>query len=142
MVDDELNAKLKQVIEMAVFSQMLEMDDHEERTFSSSALYGSIETSENTVEDMDEAFSKGDLQHLVSLCDSLRRFASATGFYEVRECCGNLKERGVMSSGDGSASVGVEVFCLSRIKGGIGTLRDSICFARRAIDSFYKGNVK
>mgnify|MGYP006868028292 CR=1 FL=1 len=55
MVDDELNAKLKQVIEMAVFSQMLEMDDHEERTFSSSALYGSIETSENTVEDMDEA---------------------------------------------------------------------------------------
>jgi hypothetical protein len=38
---------------------------------------------------------------LITLCDSLRRFASATGFYEVRECCGNLKERGVMSSGDG-----------------------------------------
>ncbi|CAP99993.1 hypothetical protein PCH_Pc22g27050 [Penicillium rubens Wisconsin 54-1255] len=41
-----------------------------------------------------------------------------------------------MSSGDSSALVGVEVPCLSCIQGEIGTLRDSICFAHRAIDSY------
>lgn len=80
--------------------------------------------------------SKGDLQHLVYLCDFLKRSASAIGFYEVRECCGNIKKGGVMSSGDSSALVGVEVPCLSCIQGEIGTLKDSICFARRAIDSY------
>jgi hypothetical protein len=32
--------------------------------------------------------------------DFLKRSASAIGFYEVRECCGNIKKGGVMSSGD------------------------------------------
>ncbi|KAJ5825290.1 hypothetical protein N7474_002428, partial [Penicillium riverlandense] len=46
-------AKLKQVVDMAVFSQLLEMDDDED----SSALYGFIDTDPNTVEDMNEALS-------------------------------------------------------------------------------------
>lgn len=55
MADDELKDKLKQVIDMAVFSQLLEMDDDERREFSSSAVYGFIDAAENTVEDMVEA---------------------------------------------------------------------------------------
>jgi hypothetical protein len=37
-----------------------------------------------------------------------------------------IKKGGVMSSGDSSALVGVEVPCLSCIQGEIGTLRDFI----------------
>ncbi|OGE47238.1 hypothetical protein PENARI_c053G03049 [Penicillium arizonense] len=57
MADDELKAKLKQVIDMAIFSQLLEMDDDEVREFSSSAVYEIIEAGENTVEDMDKALN-------------------------------------------------------------------------------------
>lgn len=55
MADDELKAKLKEVIDMAFFSQLLGMDHGEEREFSSSAVYGVIEAGENTVEDMVDA---------------------------------------------------------------------------------------
>lgn len=55
MADDELKAKLKEVIDLAFFSQLLGMDYDKERDFSSSAVYEFIEAGENTVEDMVDA---------------------------------------------------------------------------------------
>lgn len=55
MADNERKAKLKEVIDMAIFSQLLEMDHGEDRDFSSSAVYGFLEAGENSIGDMVEA---------------------------------------------------------------------------------------
>jgi osomolarity two-component system phosphorelay intermediate protein YPD1 len=46
----ELNSTLKDVFDMAVFSQLLEMDEEEDRKNSSTALYSFIEKSEEQVD--------------------------------------------------------------------------------------------
>ncbi|OQE10078.1 hypothetical protein PENFLA_c095G11032 [Penicillium flavigenum] len=57
MADNELTTKLKEVIDMGIFSRLLEMDHSEERDFSSLAVYGFLEAGENTVGDMVEALN-------------------------------------------------------------------------------------
>ena len=52
MEENELNTKLKDVLDMTVFSQLLEMDEEEHRRKSSTALYGFIENAEGEMGDM------------------------------------------------------------------------------------------
>lgn len=49
----ELNSKLKDVFDMAVFSRLLEMDEEEDRKISSTALYSFIEKGEEQVDVME-----------------------------------------------------------------------------------------
>ncbi|KAJ5127853.1 hypothetical protein N7448_008632 [Penicillium atrosanguineum] len=55
MGDDQFKTKLKRVLDMTVFSQLLEMDYEENRKTSSKALYGFIERADKIVEDMEHA---------------------------------------------------------------------------------------
>lgn len=55
MENDQLEAKLKQTLDMTIFSQLLEMDYEENRKTSSKALYGFIERAEKAVDDMKHA---------------------------------------------------------------------------------------
>lgn len=52
---NELSAKLKDVFDMAIFSQLLEMDEEEDRKISSTALYGFIERCEEKADIMEYA---------------------------------------------------------------------------------------
>ncbi|KAJ5346111.1 hypothetical protein N7452_004115 [Penicillium brevicompactum] len=55
MADRELKIALEQVVNMAKFSHLLEMDDEEGRISSSSAIYGFIDAGEHTSLCMEEA---------------------------------------------------------------------------------------
>lgn len=52
MENNELYIKLKGVLDMTVFSQLLEMDEEDDRKSSSAALYGFIEGSQEKVDYM------------------------------------------------------------------------------------------
>lgn len=87
--------------------------------------------------------SKKDLPKLASLGDFLKECSSAMGLYKVLESCEMILEESTIRSKSDSASQsdGREDISLSRIEDEIGNLKDSLCFARRAFDSFYKRNV-
>lgn len=55
MAYNGLSTRLRQIIDMNVFSELLETDDTEERNASSSAVYRFIEAGENTLEGMNQA---------------------------------------------------------------------------------------
>ncbi|KAJ5195489.1 uncharacterized protein N7498_008927 [Penicillium cinerascens] len=55
---NELSTTLKDVFDLAVFSQLLEMDEEEDRKISSTSLYGFIESGEEKVDTMDHALSQ------------------------------------------------------------------------------------
>lgn len=55
METEQFEAKLKPELDLTKFSYLLEMDDGETRMTSSTALYGSIERLDKTVEDMKHA---------------------------------------------------------------------------------------
>jgi osomolarity two-component system phosphorelay intermediate protein YPD1 len=55
MERNELNIKLKEVLDMTVFSQILEMDEEEARESSSTALYGFLERGKEKVDFMEIA---------------------------------------------------------------------------------------
>lgn len=55
MENDELNATLKQVLDMTTFSQLLEMDEEQDRKISSILLYGFIERGKRTIDAIDQA---------------------------------------------------------------------------------------
>lgn len=80
---------------------------------------------------------------MASLGDFLKECSSSMGLYKVLESCDKiLEESAIRSKGDyASESDGREDICLSRIEDEISILKDSLCFARRAFDSFYKSNV-
>lgn len=62
------------------------------------------------------------------------------GLYKVLESCENILDYSAMRSQVGSTSEGEgrEGFSLSRAEDEIGILKDSLCFARRAFNAFYK----
>ncbi|KAJ5318367.1 hypothetical protein N7476_004787 [Penicillium atrosanguineum] len=108
MGDDQFKTKLKRILDMTVFSQLLEMDYEENRKTSSKALYGFIERADKIVEDMEHAL--------------------------IQESCENVTRAGTTISDPAEAR---EDPCLTVIKDEINTLKDNVVSARTAIIYFY-----
>ncbi|KAJ5455025.1 hypothetical protein N7530_002365 [Penicillium desertorum] len=138
MEKNELNIKLKGVLDMTVFSQLLEMDEEEDRKSSSTALYGFIERGQEKVDYMEIALSKRDFVSLIFKSESLQQCAAALGFRKFHESCENIERVGAMMSIHGEVAEAIEMFRLTLIKEEIGNLNDSLLSARTAINSFYK----
>jgi osomolarity two-component system phosphorelay intermediate protein YPD1 len=82
--------------------------------------------------------SRRDLQQLILLCRYLKKSASVLGMYRVRECCENIQRYGAMMRKTGLGLETVEGLSFCCVGDEISSLRDSLCFARRAIDEFYE----
>jgi hypothetical protein len=52
---EQFEAKLKQNLDMSIFSRLLEMDHEESRSISAKALFGFIEKADKTVNDIKDA---------------------------------------------------------------------------------------
>ncbi|KAJ6050165.1 hypothetical protein N7499_006310 [Penicillium canescens] len=124
----ELNSKLKEVFDMAVFSQLLEMDEEKDRKISSTALYSFIEKGEQQVDVMEYYL------------ESLQQCAAAMGFYKVHESCGNIRRASAMINRHSQVAETAQVDFLRFIKKEIGTLSDTVLYARATIDLFYEAN--
>ncbi|KAJ5976647.1 hypothetical protein N7481_010354 [Penicillium waksmanii] len=125
MEKNELNIKLKGALDMTVFSQLLEMDEEEDRKSSSTALYGFIERGKEKVDYMEIAL------------ESLQQSAVVLGFRKFHKSCENIRQVGATMSIHGEVTEAIEMFRLSLIKKEIGNLNDSLRSARTAINSFY-----
>ncbi|KAJ5974846.1 hypothetical protein N7481_008553 [Penicillium waksmanii] len=129
MENNELNIKMKGVLDMTVFSQLLETDEEEDRKSSSTALYGFIERGKEKVDYMEMAL------------ESLQQCAVALGFREFHESCENIGRVSAMMSIHGEVAEAIEMFRLTLIKEEIGNLNDSLLSARTAMNSFYKDSI-
>ncbi|KAJ5240581.1 uncharacterized protein N7469_002172 [Penicillium citrinum] len=136
MDNNELYIKLKGVLDMTVFSQLLEMDEEEDRKSSSTALCGFIEGSQKKVNHMEISLPKRDFVSLIFKSESLQQCAEPLGFRKLHESCANIERVGAMMSIHGEVAEASDMFHLTLIKEEIQNLNDSLLSARTAINSY------
>ncbi|CEJ62648.1 hypothetical protein PMG11_11142 [Penicillium brasilianum] len=133
----QLKSKLEHILDISIFSQLLELDFEDKRETSATILYGFIGRAEKIVHEMHRAHARSDLPSLMSSCDYLRKEATTLGFYKLREICerihGASKSKedcvGVFASG--------KDLCLRFVGDDIASLEDNVTLSRTALDLFY-----
>ncbi|GAB5585759.1 Phosphorelay intermediate protein [Umbelopsis nana] len=94
------------LLDMATFDQLLDMDDEEDHEFSKSIVWDYFKQAEATFEDMDGALEMKDLSELSRLGHFLKGSSAAIGLKMVKATCekiqniGNLKDETGISTID------------------------------------------
>jgi len=90
------------VIDMDIFSQLLEMDDDEEdREFSREIVWNYFSQAETTFEEMEKANKEKNLSELSTLGHFLKGSSAAVGVIKVRDSCENMQHYGKSRDKDG-----------------------------------------
>ncbi|KAJ5941435.1 hypothetical protein N7516_001603 [Penicillium verrucosum] len=126
--------QLEQNLDMAIFSQLLEMDHEEDRLTSSIAFYTFIERANNTIDDMEHAL---DIRQLISSAECLQNAALELGLYRVQESCQNIRRANTTIKEDAEVSNVRREADPIHAEDEIGRLRNSVACARSTIDYFY-----
>ena len=74
----------KDIIDIDVFEQLLEMDEEDDREFSKSLVWNYFEQAESTFEKMDAALAAQELKELSTLGHFLKGSSAAVGVTKVR----------------------------------------------------------
>ncbi|EKM52677.1 uncharacterized protein PHACADRAFT_261266 [Phanerochaete carnosa HHB-10118-sp] len=85
------------IINMEIFQQILELDEDDQREFSSEMVSQFFDQASNTFEEMDEAFQAKDLLKLESLGHFLKGSSAALGVHKVQATCEKIQNYGKMS---------------------------------------------
>lgn len=102
-------------VDMATFSQILEMDEDEaEREFSKPLVFNFFEQVEETFEKMDTALEEKDLEELSSLGHFLKGSSATLGFNKIRDSCQVIQQYGHKLDLAGTPETDEEV-CLKKI---------------------------
>ncbi|SNX86856.1 related to YPD1 - two-component phosphorelay intermediate [Melanopsichium pennsylvanicum] len=89
------------IIDMDIFSQLLEMDDEDDREFSKSIVWNYFDQAETTFKEMDAALSKENLTELSTLGHFLKGSSAAVGVIKVRDSCEHMQHYGKCHGEDG-----------------------------------------
>lgn len=121
---------------MDIFSQLLEMDDEDDREFSKSIVWNYFDQAETTFDEMDAALSTQDLTELSTLGHFLKGSSAAVGVIKVRDSCEHMQHYGKCHGEDGISDLSKE----DALKKLTVTLRDvkvQYKEAAKALKAFY-----
>lgn len=124
------------IIDMDIFTQLLEMDDEDDREFSKSIVWNYFDQAETTFNEMDAALSTQDLTELSTLGHFLKGSSAAVGVIKVRDSCEHMQHYGKCHGEDGVSSLSKE----EALKKLTDTLRDvkvQYKEAAKALKAFY-----
>ncbi|KAH6621373.1 signal transduction histidine kinase [Chaetomium sp. MPI-SDFR-AT-0129] len=105
-------------VDNTIFSQLLEMDDDDERDFSGPLVENFFEQADETFVNMDLALTKKDLEELSKLGHFLKGSSSTLGFNKIRDSCQIIQQYGHKLNVDGSDEKDEKV-CLTKIEAAI-----------------------
>ena len=89
------------IIDMDIFSQLLEMDDEDDREFSKSIVWNYFDQAETTFKEMDTALDTQNLTELSTLGHFLKGSSAAVGVIKVRDSCEHMQHYGKCHGEDG-----------------------------------------
>lgn len=124
------------IIDMDIFTQLLEMDDEDDREFSKSIVWNYFDQAETTFKEMDAALSTQDLTELSTLGHFLKGSSAAVGVIKVRDSCEHMQHYGKCHGEDGVSDLSQE----EALKKLTVTLRDvkvQYKEAAKALKAFY-----
>ncbi|EPQ27866.1 uncharacterized protein PFL1_04610 [Pseudozyma flocculosa PF-1] len=125
-----------EIIDMDIFSQLLEMDDEEDREFSKSIVWNYFDQAENTFQKMDSALASKDLPELSTLGHFLKGSSAAVGVIKVRDSCECMQHYGKRHDEDGVSDLSEEV-AMQKITHTLQEVKVQYKEAERALKGFY-----
>lgn len=148
---------LGDAVDMATFSQILEMDDTDDREFSSSIVFGFFDQVQETFSSMDKALlvlltnqrNKGkqtlmvqhradrNLEELSSLGHFLKGSSATLGLIRVRDGCEKIQRFGKLENEDGSSEPNTELQ-LQRITLALSTIKTDYKDVEATLRRFYE----
>ncbi len=93
------------IIDMDIFTQLLEMDDEDDREFSKSIVWNYFDQAETTFDEMDAALSSQNLGELSTLGHFLKGSSAAVGVIKVRDSCEHMQHYGKCHGEDGMSEL-------------------------------------
>ncbi|CAO3659314.1 unnamed protein product [Umbelopsis vinacea] len=100
--DDDASQDL---LDMATFDQLLDMDDEEDHEFSKSIVWDYFKQAEATFEDMDGALENKDLSELSRLGHFLKGSSAAIGLKMVKATCEKIQNLGNLKDETGISTI-------------------------------------
>jgi len=124
-------------VDLATFSQILEMDDDEaDRDFSKPLVFNFFEQAEETFGKMDTALANKDLAELSSLGHFLKGSSATLGFLKVKDSCQVIQQYGHKLNLDGSPEPDEQV-CLSKITEALQAAKDDMAKLETMLKKFF-----
>ncbi|PWZ01980.1 histidine-phosphotransfer domain, HPT domain-containing protein [Testicularia cyperi] len=121
---------------MDIFSQLLEMDDEEDREFSKSIVWNYFDQAESTFLKMDTALANTDLLELSTLGHFLKGSSAAVGVIKVRDSCECMQHYGKEHDEDGVSPLSTEE-ALKKITDTLRDVKVQYKEAEKALKGFY-----
>jgi len=124
-------------VDLATFSQILEMDDDEaDRDFSKPLVFNFFEQAEETFGKMDTALANKDLAELSSLGHFLKGSSATLGFLKVKDSCQVIQQYGHKLNLDGSPEPDEQV-CLAKITEALQAAKDDMAKLETMLKKFF-----
>lgn len=121
---------------MDIFTQLLEMDDEDDREFSKSIVWNYFDQAETTFQEMDAALSSQDLTELSTLGHFLKGSSAAVGVIKVRDSCEHMQHYGKCHGEDGVSDLSKEE-ALERLTRTLTDVKVQYKEAAKALKAFY-----
>ncbi|CEH16761.1 histidine phosphotransferase hpt1p [Ceraceosorus bombacis] len=136
-VGDSINPE---IIDMDIFSQLLEMDDDEDdREFSREIVWNYFDQAAATFVKMDKALEEKSLLELSTLGHFLKGSSAAVGVSKVRDSCENMQHYGKQVEPDGATEITEEV-ALEKLTATLKEVKVQYKEAEEALRAFYKAH--
>ncbi|KAH6877264.1 putative histidine phosphotransferase HPT1p [Thelonectria olida] len=123
-------------IDIGTFTQILEMDDDDEREFSSAIVFDFFTQAQETFDTMDDALRNGELRKLSDLGHFLKGSSATLGLTKVRDGCEKIQRYGKQENVDGSPQLDTEL-CLERIGEALKSVKKDFVVVEDALKKFY-----
>jgi len=103
------------IIDMAVFGEIQEMDDDDSHDFSRAIVEGFLDQATETFDSMDKALDGEDLEKLSELGHFLKGSSATLGLKKVKDECEKIQHFGQKKDDKGENDVPDEKVCLDNI---------------------------
>lgn len=124
------------IIDMDIFSQLLEMDDEDDREFSKSIVWNYFDQAITTFKEMDAALGTKNLTELSTLGHFLKGSSAAVGVIKVRDSCEHMQHYGKCHGEDGVSDL-TEDEALERLTVTLRDVKVQYREAAKALKAFY-----
>ncbi|CBQ69578.1 related to YPD1-two-component phosphorelay intermediate [Sporisorium reilianum SRZ2] len=124
------------IIDMDIFSQLLEMDDEDDREFSKSIVWNYFDQAITTFKEMDAALATNDLTELSTLGHFLKGSSAAVGVIKVRDSCEHMQHYGKCHGEDGLSNL-TEDEALKKLTVTLRDVKVQYREAAKALKAFY-----
>jgi len=125
-------------VDREVFDQILEMDEDEEREFSSGIVLGFLDQAESTFKSMDAALKTKNLLELSHLGHFLKGSSATLGFNKVKDECEKIQHYGSKKDETGTVNEPDEEKCLRLISESLAVAKTGYEAVAVQMRSFYE----